>query len=96
MREGRMGPDEFFYRHRGGKAAEGGLADALEGYEPIDSDHEYWSDGQPETMLIDEVETLWSAIDERDDWAPLEEKVNRIRRMGEALGEPPEPLGHRS
>lgn len=96
MREGRMGPDAFFYRHRGGKAAEGALADALEGYEPLDSDHEYWSDGQPETMLIDEVETLWSAIDERDDWTPLEEKVNRIRRMGEALGEPPEPLGHRS
>ncbi len=96
MREGRVGPDEFFYRHRGGKAAQGTLADALKGYEPLDSDHEYWSDGQPETMLIDEVETLWSAIDERDDWAPLEEKVTRIRRMGEALGEPPEPLGHTS
>ena len=94
MREGRMGPDAFFYRHRGGKAAKGALADALKGYEPLDSDHEYWSDGQPETMLIDEVETLWSAIDERDDWSPLEEKVARIRRMGDALGEPPEPLGH--
>ena len=40
-------------------------------------------------MLIDEVETIWSAIDERDDWTPLEEKVSRIRRMGEALGEAP-------
>ena len=96
MREGRIGPDEFFYRHRGGRAAQGALADALEGYEALDSTHEYWFDGQPETMLIDEVETLWSAIDERDDWAPLEEKVARIRRMGEALGEPPEPLGHSS
>jgi hypothetical protein len=37
-------------------------------------------------MLIDEVEALWSAIDERDDWAPFETKVAAIRRMGEAMG----------
>ncbi len=94
MREGGIGPDAFFYRHRGGRAAADALGDALEGFEPLDCSHEYWSDGQPETMLIDEVETLWSAIDERDDWTPLEEKISRIRRMGEALGEAPEPRGH--
>ncbi|MWV28509.1 protein adenylyltransferase SelO family protein [Aurantiacibacter rhizosphaerae] len=94
MRQSGTGPDEFFYRHRGGRAAEGALAEALEGSDPLDTDHEYWSDGQGENMLIDEVETLWSAIDERDDWAPLEEKVARVRRMGEAHGEPPEPAGH--
>ena len=33
-------------------------------------------------MLIDEVETIWSAIDERDDWAPLHDKIKAIRRMG--------------
>jgi hypothetical protein len=42
-------------------------------------------------MLIDEVETIWSAIDERDDWAPLMEKVDALRRMGKAHGEPPTP-----
>ncbi|WP_338243878.1 protein adenylyltransferase SelO family protein [Aurantiacibacter hainanensis] len=94
MREGKIGPDEFFYRHRGGRDAEGALADALEGARSIDQGHEYWSEGHPESMLIDEVETLWSAIDERDDWAPLYDKVARIRRMGEALGEPPAPPGH--
>ena len=35
-------------------------------------------------MLIEEVERIWSAIAERDDWAPFESKVEAIRRMGEA------------
>ena len=94
MREGAMGPDEFFYRHRGGRGVDGDLKGALKGHEPAGNGHAYWDDGQPETMLIDEVETLWSAIDERDDWAPLHEKIARIRRMGEALGQPPSPPGH--
>ena len=40
-------------------------------------------------MLIDEVEAIWAAIAERDDWQPLDAKIAAIRRMGEALGEPP-------
>jgi hypothetical protein len=39
-------------------------------------------------MLIDEVEAIWSAIDQRDDWAPLHTKVEAIRRMGEAMRAP--------
>ena len=57
MREERIGPDMFFYRHRGGRAAQGALAAALEGYQACDGTHEYWTDGQPEAMLIDEVES---------------------------------------
>ena len=41
-------------------------------------------------MLIDEVEAIWSAIAERDDWAPLEEKLRRIDEMRRALA-PVEP-----
>lgn len=47
-------------------------------------DHGYWR-GEPCSMLIEEVESLWSAISERDDWAPLTAKVAAIRAMGEAL-----------
>ena len=94
MREGKLGPDEFFYRHRGGRGAQGALREAMSGHEPLDTSHEYWSEGQPESMLIDEVETLWSAIDERDDWTPLYDKVTRIRRMAQALGEAPAAPGH--
>ncbi len=45
-------------------------------------------------MLIDEVEAIWAAIAERDDWQPLYDKVAALRRMGDALGEPPAPAGH--
>jgi serine/tyrosine/threonine adenylyltransferase len=47
--------------------------------------HAYWSDAQPCSMHIDEVEAIWEAIAERDDWAPFESKVCAIRRMGEAM-----------
>jgi len=36
-------------------------------------------------MHIDEVEAIWSAIAERDDWQPFTDKVTAIRRMGEAM-----------
>ena len=49
-----------------------------------DRAHAYWS-GEPCSILIDEVEAIWSAIAERDDWAPLHAKVAAIRSMGEAL-----------
>ncbi len=45
----------------------------------------YWSDAEPCSMHINEVEAIWSAIDERDDWQPFEDKVNAIRRMGDAM-----------
>ena len=47
-------------------------------------DHVYWQ-GEPCSMLIDEVESLWSAIADGDDWGRLHAKVAAIRAMGEAL-----------
>ena len=47
--------------------------------------HAYWSDAQPCSMHIDEVEAIWAAIAERDDWSLLDAKVAAIRRMGEAM-----------
>jgi hypothetical protein len=47
-------------------------------------DHAFWS-GEPCSMLIDEVEAIWSAIDRDDDWALLHAKVAQIRAMGSAL-----------
>ena len=35
-------------------------------------------------MHIEEVEAIWAAIDQNDDWAPFEAKITAIRRMGEA------------
>jgi hypothetical protein len=94
MRELAIGPDAFFFAHRGGRGAQGPLAEALAGYAAVEDEHPYWSDETPQAMLIDEVEAIWTAIAERDDWQPLEAKVAAVRRMGEALGEAPEPAGH--
>ncbi|MBH5322104.1 protein adenylyltransferase SelO family protein [Aurantiacibacter sediminis] len=94
MREEKIGPDAFFYRHRGGRDATGVLATALNGVRAVESDHAYWSDGVEQSMLIDEVETIWDAIAERDDWQPLHDKIAAVRQMGHALGESPIPAGH--
>ncbi|MEO9601020.1 protein adenylyltransferase SelO family protein [Parasphingorhabdus sp.] len=46
---------------------------------------EYWHKASPCSMHIEEVETIWAAIAEDDDWNQLSEKVNEIRGMGFAL-----------
>ncbi|WP_417455780.1 protein adenylyltransferase SelO family protein [Kordiimonas sp.] len=69
--------------------ADAELSAALTSYEPACAEalkHPYFSDAAPCTMLIDEVEDIWSHIAERDDWQPLYGKIDAIRRMGEALG----------
>jgi hypothetical protein len=60
------------------------LASRLEGRQRLVM-HPYWSDSEPCSMHIEEVEEIWSAIAERDDWRPFESKVAAIRRMGEAM-----------
>ena len=83
--------DRFWFDWRGGRRPEGyagfdDLAALIAQHDPVAGalDHAYWSDPAPCSMLIDEVEAIWSAIDERDDWAPFEAKIAAIRRMGEA------------
>jgi uncharacterized protein YdiU (UPF0061 family) len=99
LQQSQVGVDRFFFDWRGGKRRGVSPADdhyqgasfadftaAIAGYQSsISRDHAYWSDAEPCAMLIDEVEALWSAIDQRDDWAPLHAKVEAIRRMGEAM-----------
>ncbi len=47
-------------------------------------DHAYWR-AAPRSMLIEEVEAIWSAIAERDDWAPFHVTLDQIRAMAVAL-----------
>jgi hypothetical protein len=36
-------------------------------------------------MLIDEVEMIWDAIAQKDDWQPLHQKLAQIQDLGKAL-----------
>jgi hypothetical protein len=36
-------------------------------------------------MHIDEVESIWSAIAENDDWGPFNAKIEAVRRLGDAM-----------
>ncbi|HEX8256974.1 MAG TPA: YdiU family protein [Allosphingosinicella sp.] len=92
--------DRFFFDWRGGRRRGPSPADERYDTEPfaefrrlIDSyqptaapDHDYWADAAPCSMHIDEVEAIWSRIDQADDWTALYDKVAAIRRMGEAMG----------
>jgi uncharacterized protein YdiU (UPF0061 family) len=85
--------DRIFFDWRGGRDAGEeayqsepfrALAKALEGRARAPS-HPYWSDAEPCSMHIEEVEAIWSAIAEGDDWQPFNDKIAAIRRMGEAM-----------
>ncbi|HET7710277.1 MAG TPA: YdiU family protein [Sphingomicrobium sp.] len=62
------------------------LAGRLEGRDRAIA-HRYWSDDSPCSMYIEEVEAIWAAIAEHDDWQPLQDKIAAIRRLGKAMVE---------
>lgn len=88
--------DRFFFDWRGGSLRND--TDLYEGeefaefqksvsaYSPVHGalDSSYWTD-EPCSMHIEEVEAIWSAIADKDDWGPLNQKVMDIRHMGKAL-----------
>ena len=94
-----VGVDRFFFDWRGGQRRAPSPADPLydgadfaafasliAGYAgSVSLDHDYWRGAAPCSMLIDEVEAIWAAIDAHDDWTPLYDKVDAIRYMGEAM-----------
>jgi serine/tyrosine/threonine adenylyltransferase len=91
MRSENLAPEAFFFRHRGGRDLAGSeLAEALAGREQTgDDDDPIWAESAAPGVLIDEVERIWSEIDQRDEWTELERKVADLRRLGAALGKAP-------
>ncbi|MES1198824.1 MAG: protein adenylyltransferase SelO [Pseudomonadota bacterium] len=47
--------------------------------------HAYFQRATPVSLVIDEVEGLWSPIAERDDWSAFEAKLADIAQLGQAL-----------
>ncbi len=92
MRDSEDSPDAFFHRHRFGRDSDA-LAGAMAGYRPVKGEHPVWNGPAAPTLVIDQVEALWSGIAEHDDWSPLVAHVDAIRRLGAALGPAPMPAG---
>jgi len=93
LRSRLVGIDRFFFDWRGGRIPSNDIYAAtdfdelrarLKGRERSLS-HPYWEDADPCSMLIDDVEAIWAAIAEHDDWSPFESKIEAIRRMGDAM-----------
>ncbi len=95
LQESGVVPDVAWFRFRGGNCPDplpegfapfAPFAELLTRFTPLPGarDHPYWAGSSPETMLIDEVETLWAAIAEHDDWSLFADKIAAVRRMGEA------------
>ncbi|MDG5487097.1 YdiU family protein [Sphingomonas sp. BGYR3] len=92
LRETGIGIDRFFFDGFGGTLPDSYAAPfdpvraAMAGRAPRKQrDDPYWSDPEPCSMLIDEVEAIWAAIDRDGDWEPFNRKIAAIRRMGQAL-----------
>lgn len=93
MRDEQLPPDLFFFRHRGGRGgADDEFTAAASAYRQAGPDHAIWAEPAPPMLLIDEVERIWAAIAEHDDWSALEQALTAIERLGEALGPPPVTL----
>jgi uncharacterized protein YdiU (UPF0061 family) len=94
-----VGIDRFFFDWAGGSRRAASPADPIydappfadfiaqiAGFAPARPlDHAYWSDPEPCSMHIGEVEAIWAAIAAEDDWSAFHAKVAAIRRMGEAM-----------
>ena len=78
------GPRADLYRDEAFTAFRAALAD----YAPAAPDRlagAYFARTEPEELLYDEIEAIWAAIDERDDWAPFKAKLEAIGGLREAL-----------
>ena len=89
--------DRLFFDWRGGRtpgdydgAEFAALKQQLESRTPLPGalDHDYWRDNGPCSMHIDEVEAVWTAIADGDDWGPFNAKIVAIRRFGDAMTPP--------
>jgi uncharacterized protein YdiU (UPF0061 family) len=60
----------------------------LEAFEPERPERlaaPYFAEQDPEELLYEEIEAIWAAIAERDDWVPFEAKLARIDQVRSAF-----------
>ncbi|WP_395647087.1 protein adenylyltransferase SelO [Terricaulis sp.] len=97
LTESRAGWDQFFHDWVGADAARAGQSPRAAHYERADFapvreglearaggvqlTHAYWRRPTPVSLVIEEVEGLWAAIAERDDWSAFERKLADIDEL---------------
>ena len=75
--------------------APGAFATLLAPYQPANParlGHPYFARQTPCTMLIEDVEALWSPIAQSDDWSAFHAKLADIAIMADAFGTSPQPV----
>jgi uncharacterized protein YdiU (UPF0061 family) len=82
-----IGIDRFFFEWRAGSPPAGSNEELRRLLEPrlAPTTHPYWTAGAPCSLLIDEVEAVWSPIARDDDWSVFDAKIAAIRSMAEAM-----------
>ncbi|MEZ4272149.1 MAG: YdiU family protein [Myxococcota bacterium] len=53
--------------------------------DPVPLSSAYFQQDNPCRLLIEDVEGIWDAISQHDDFSPFDAKIGAIRQMGEAL-----------
>jgi len=77
------GPRASLYQGEAGQA----FRAVIGAREPVDGGRlaaPYFAEAAPQELLYEEIEAIWAAIAERDDWAPFEAKIEAIGRAREA------------
>ncbi len=62
--------------------------DRLGAYEPDRPErlsNPYFAQSEPEELLVEEIEAIWNAIADRDDWTPFEAKLAAISQAARAM-----------
>lgn len=81
----RTGPNADFYRQKSFAP----VLSLIERFAPkdgLDLDHPYFVRTVPRTMLIEEMEAIWTPIAAADDWSAFDRALAEIAEMGTAYG----------
>ncbi len=79
------GPQAALYAQPGFAPVRRAMAARTRGDAPALLADPYFARAAPVTMLIDEVERVWSDIAQNDDWSAFDAKIAEVRAMGAAL-----------
>ena len=79
-----QGPRAHLYDTEAFRAFRTGL-EAFETEREARLQHSYFAQPEPQELLYEEIEAIWSAIAEQDDWTPLEAKLAAIEQTRQAL-----------